>query len=55
MALRNRMEAFRQLTGTGKALLISMITTYGVKKNMYSGIVRSQVFLDDLFEPLKQR
>ena len=53
MVLRNKMEAFRQMTGTRKTLLVSMITTYGVKKNMYSDIVRSQVTLEDLFEPVK--
>ena len=55
MTLRNKMEAFRQITGTRKSLLISMITTYGVKQNMYSDIARSQVTLEDLFEPERFR
>ena len=32
-----------------------MITTYGVKQNMYSDIARSQVTLEDLFEPERFR
>ena len=29
--------------------VISMVTTYGVKENMYSDAVQSQVVMDDLF------
>lgn len=47
--LRNRMATFKQETKTSKALHITMITTYGVKRNAYSNIVQSQVLLDDLF------
>ena len=32
-----------------KYIRIIMITTYGLKKNMYSGIAHNQVILDDLF------
>lgn len=51
MALRNKIETFRQESKTRKALHLTMITTYGVKQNMYSGIVQSQVTMDDLFAP----
>lgn len=47
--LRDKMEAFRLETKTRKALHLTMITTFGVRQNMYSGIVQSQVTLDDLF------
>ncbi len=47
--LRNRMATFKQETKTNKALHITMITTFGVKRNTYSNIVQSQVLLDDLF------
>lgn len=47
--LRNKIEAFRNETKTRKALQVTMITTYGVKKNMYSNRVQSQLTLDDLF------
>ena len=48
-ALRNKVSAFRSLTKTKHALQATMITTYGVKRNKYSGLVASQVVLDDLF------
>ena len=47
--LRNKLQVFRDETKTRKALHLTMITTYGVKKNMYSNCVQSQVVLDDLF------
>ena len=47
--LRNKMETFREESKTQKALQLTMITTYGVKKNMYSSRVQSEVLLDDLF------
>ena len=52
MKLRNKIEAFRNATGTRKTLVLTMITTYGVKNNKYSGIVNSHVVLDDLFEKI---
>ncbi len=47
--LRNRAESFRSATKTRKALHQTFVTTYGVKQNMYSGNVQSEVRLDDLF------
>jgi AAA+ ATPase superfamily predicted ATPase len=47
--LRKRIEEFRSVTKTRKALHQTFITTYGVKKNMYQAIVQSEVVLDDLF------
>ncbi len=49
-SLRRKMETFRLVSGTKKGVGLAMITTYGVKKNMYSDIVSRQVILDDLFE-----
>ena len=48
--LRNKIETFRTETGTRKALQLTMVTTYGVKRNMYRNKVQSEVVLDDLFE-----
>lgn len=50
MNLRNKLEAFRVMTNCKKSLQTTMITTYGVKQGKYSGIIQSQVTLDDLFE-----
>lgn len=47
--LRNKIDAFRQQTGTSKTLQLVMITTFGVRKNKYSSIVSAQVLLEDLF------
>ena len=48
-ALRNKLDAFRRLTDCNKTLQITMITTFGVKRNKYSSIAQSQLTLDDLF------
>lgn len=50
MCLRNKLETFRRESKTKKALHLTFVTTYGVKRNMYSGLVQSEVILDDLFE-----
>lgn len=47
--LRKKMQVFREATKSKKALQLVMITTYGVKQNAHSGIVQSQVKMDDLF------
>ncbi len=47
--LRNRAESFRSATKTRKALYQTFVTTYGVKQNMYSGNVQSEIRLGDLF------
>ena len=47
--LRNKVAAFIRETGTNKSVLVSMVTTYGVKENTYSDAVQSQVVLEDLF------
>lgn len=50
--LRERAGLFQHITKTKKALQHTFITTYGVKKNLYSGIVQSEVTMDDLFRRL---
>ncbi len=50
--LRQRMAIFREETKTRKTLLTTLITTYGVKPNLHSGIVQREVLMDDLFAPL---
>lgn len=49
LVLRNKVSAFRYESKTKKSLQIVLITTYGLKRNMYSGIAQNQVMLDDLF------
>lgn len=49
--LNERAEIFRLKTKTNKSLRITLITTLGVKPNMYSSVVQNEVILDDLFLP----
>ncbi len=44
-----REQECARLNDCKKSLQLTMITTYGVKNNKYSGIVQSQVVLSDLF------
>jgi hypothetical protein len=48
-ALRNKRSAFKTESKTRKTIHITMVTTYGVKRNIYSGNVQSEVILNDLF------
>jgi hypothetical protein len=50
--LRNKRGAFIQETKTRKAVHLTMVTTYGVKQNEYSGLIQSEVKMDDLFKLL---
>lgn len=47
--LRKKMQVFREATNSRNALQLVMITTYGVRQNAHSGIVQSQVRMNDLF------
>ena len=48
--LRNRMAIFKEDTKTRKGLVTTMVTTYGILKGIHSGIVQSEVLMDDLFK-----
>lgn len=49
--LRRKMETFRRVTGTRKALFPTFVTTYGVKANeLKSELVQSEVNADALFD-----
>jgi AAA+ ATPase superfamily predicted ATPase len=48
-ALRNKRSAFQTASKTRKTIHITMVTTYGVKRNIYSGSIQSEVMLNDLF------
>lgn len=47
--LRDRLALFKRSSKTRKAVACTFVTTFGVKKNSHSGIVSSEVTLDDLF------
>ena len=47
--LRNKIAVFEAETRTKKAVHLTMVTTYGVIRNSHSGVVHSEVTLEDLF------
>ena len=48
--LRNKAGVFRYETKTRKAIYLTMITTFGLKWNMYAGNVQNDITMDALFE-----
>jgi AAA+ ATPase superfamily predicted ATPase len=48
--LRQKKSVFSSTTKTRKALHLTMVTTYGVKRNMYSNTIQNEVVLEDLFQ-----
>lgn len=48
--IRNKVSALERETGTKKAIHVTMVTTYGVKRNMYYDEIQSEVVLDQLFD-----
>ena len=49
-SLRNKKSAFTNSVHTRKAVQTTMVTTFGLERNMYSAEIVSEVLLDDLFE-----
>jgi AAA+ ATPase superfamily predicted ATPase len=49
--LENKLKVFRENTKTKKTLFLTMITTYGIKKNDYfTSVVQNEVRMDALFK-----
>lgn len=48
--LRKKLNAFRNETNSKKSLWTTMLTTYGIKSNKYSGNVHRSLTLDNLFQ-----
>lgn len=49
-ALRNKIGVFQQETKTRKSVNLLLVTTFGLKQNMYSrGLAQNEVTMDDLF------
>lgn len=49
-AIEAKKAEFKAVTGTRKAVHLTLVTSNGVKPNAYSGHIQSFVTLDDLFE-----
>lgn len=47
--LRQKKSVFAAKTKTRKAIHFTMVTTYGLRQNMYSNSIQSEVVLEDLF------
>lgn len=48
--LRNKINVFKTVSKTKKAVFLAMITTYGLEKNKYAAaLVQNEVVMDDLF------
>ena len=47
--LQNKVNTFAQSTETKKTILLTMITTHGIKENIHSGSIQNQLTLNDLF------
>ncbi|SDH98749.1 hypothetical protein SAMN05421493_106102 [Pseudobutyrivibrio sp. 49] len=47
--IQNRVTAFRQSTKTRCALHPILVTTVGLKENIYSGMIQAVITMDDLF------
>jgi uncharacterized protein len=51
-ALRRKISAFQEVTGTKKQVFLHMLTTYGLEQNEHTlGLVQSAMTIDVLFEP----
>lgn len=49
--LQRKMDVFKRITGTKKALYLTMVTTYGLKNNSYADqLVKTSLTMDVLFE-----
>ena len=48
--LDNKLETFLRQTNTRKSLMLTFITSFGIKPGKYSGRVQAQVTLEDLFK-----
>ena len=49
-SFENKLEMFLRQTKTGKSLMLTLITSFGLKQNCYSSRVQRQVTLADLFK-----
>jgi AAA+ ATPase superfamily predicted ATPase len=49
--LRHKSNVFVEETKTRKTPFLTMITTYGIKRNKYMGVIRAVVTMDALFMP----
>ena len=49
--LKEKISDFKTITKTNNSIHLTLITTYGLRKNQYSGHIQSTVTAADLFQP----
>jgi hypothetical protein len=49
-SFENKLAMFLRQTKTGKSLMFTLITSFGLKQNTYSGRVQRQITLADMFK-----
>ncbi len=47
--LRNKIDVFEYQTGTNSTIMVTMVTTFGVKHNKYYDTIQSEITCDQLF------
>lgn len=47
--LRQKTSAFKSATGTKKAIILTLISTYGLAPGMYSDLIQNDITMDALF------
>jgi hypothetical protein len=47
--LRNKITVLQEMTHSKRNVQVALVTTYGLKQNMYSGRVQRVATLDELF------
>lgn len=51
LKLRNKMNVLKQVTKTRKSIYLTMITSFGLSKNIYSSeLIQNEITLEDLFQ-----
>lgn len=49
MVLRNKISKFIEFSRNKKSVIPTLVTTYGLEKNMHSGVIARVILLDDMF------
>lgn len=50
--IKNKIHDFVTITGTRYAIHPTLVTTYGLVNNSYSGDIQAVITMDDLFAPV---